>query len=186
MHQLSDTDYPVPSSLQGAKCVYKGVRFDVCSLEIKCKDGQSKQRDAILHPGAVVILPIMDEHTIVMIQNERFVVGERLWELPAGTLEPNEAPIETAKRELIEETGFEAESMKPIMHFYTTPGICTEKMYAFVAESLSFVGQNLDAGEDITVEQVSWVRALQMIRDGDIRDAKTIAVLSSYALFYKN
>ncbi len=106
---------------KAAKCVYKGVRFDVCTLEVKGKDGRGKQRDAILHPGAVVILPINDEKTIILIRNERFVVGERLWELPAGTLEPNEPPLETAKRELIEETGFKAQSMTPLMDFYSTP-----------------------------------------------------------------
>ncbi|MCE5319238.1 MAG: NUDIX hydrolase, partial [Parachlamydia sp.] len=103
-----------------ADTVYHGDRFDVVSLPI----GNNKRRDVILHPGAVVILPILDHEHILLIRNQRFAVGKELWELPAGTLEKGEAPLETAKRELIEETGYEAAEMEPLTQFYTSPGFC--------------------------------------------------------------
>ncbi len=179
---LPDTAYPLPESLHASRCVFKGRRFDVCSLEVKVDEAHSVRREAVVHPGSVVILPILDRETILLIRNQRFAVGERLWELPAGTLEPQEPPLETAKREIIEETGYRADQVDPLLTFYTTPGFCTEKMYAFVAQGLHLIGQKLDEGEDILVETVSWKKALAMIDDGTIRDAKTLVTL----LYYNN
>lgn len=180
---LPDTAYPLPESLRAAHCVFKGRRFTICSLDVKTDETHSVKREAVVHPGAVVILPILEDTTILMIRNQRYAVGERLWELPAGTLEPQEPPLETARRELIEETGYQAEDVAPLLTFYTSPGFCTEKMYAFVARGLQHVGQNLDEAEDIVVEKVSWQNALAMIQDGTIRDAKTLTTLLYYQRF---
>jgi len=79
-------------------------------------------REIVVHPGAVVILPFLPDGRIVMIRNYRYTIEDELWELPAGTREPNETPIETARRELEEETGYRARTMTPQMEFYTSPG----------------------------------------------------------------
>ncbi len=137
-------------------------------------------RDVVVHPGAAVILPILDDGRIVMIRNFRYTVGQELWELPAGTLEPGEAPIETARRELEEEAGYRAETLTPLTEFYTSPGICTERMHAFVATELKWVGQRLQGSEQIIVEVVEAAAARAMLLEGELVDGKTIAVLGTY------
>ncbi len=140
------------------------------------------RRDVVVHPGAVVVLAILDDHRVVMIRNYRYPVEEELLELPAGTMEPDEAPIETARRELEEETGYRAGRMQPFVTFFTSPGICTERMHAFVASDLTEVGQNLQEDERIVVEVVGLEEVRRMLLAGRLRDGKTIAVLSSYLL----
>lgn len=137
-------------------------------------------REVVVHPGAVVVLPILNEDRIVMIRNHRFAVDQELWELPAGTKETGEEPIETARRELEEETGFRAARVVPLIEFYTSPGICTELMHAFVATDLSPVGQRLEPGERIVVETLSTAEARRRFTAGEFRDGKTIAVLGTY------
>lgn len=164
---------------------FKGVRFDVHSVYLPNRAGGTTRRDVVIHPGAVVILPLIDHSNIIFIRNSRFAVKKVLLELPAGTLEPGEAPIETAKRELIEETGYKAKETTPLFSFYTTPGICNEIMHAFVAKDLSFVGQSLDDSEEISTEVLSWEEALKMIRQGTIEDGKTISTLLYYHTFHR-
>jgi ADP-ribose pyrophosphatase len=137
-------------------------------------------RDVVVHPGAVVILPFVDPGRIVMIRNFRHAVEQELWELPAGTREPNEAAIDTARRELEEETGYRAATLTPFIEFYTTPGFTNELMYAFVATDLRLVGQRLEPDENITVEVVDLVQARRMLVNGELRDGKSIAVLGTY------
>jgi len=139
-------------------------------------------RDVVVHPGAVVILPILDENRLVMIRNYRYTVERELWELPAGTCEEGESPIQTAVRELIEETGYRAGGIEPLMEFYTSPGILTERMYAFVARDLTPVGQALEEGERIVREIVEVDEARRMLLEGRLADGKTIAVLGRFLL----
>lgn len=155
--------------------LFTGVRFSVY------KKGKG---EFIAHPGAVVILPVLQDQ-VILIRNERFAVGETLWELPAGTLEPNEEPAVTAARELIEETGYKAKNIELLTTFFTSPGISNELMYAYAAQDLEEVGQNLDEEEKITVEILPWEKVMQMVRDGAVRDGKTIAALLYYACFKK-
>ena len=174
-----------PLHLKSYERAFQGSRFDVLIQEVPAPSGKPHKREVIIHPGAVVLLPIVDPHSIILIRNERFVVGETLWELPAGTLEPGESPDQTARRELIEETGYECAGLKPLTTFYSSPGICNEVLYAYVAEDLSFVGQNLDECEKITVETLPWPQVLQMIQNHEIRDGKSLATLLYYHAFYR-
>lgn len=162
------------SSSMNSELLFKGSRFEI---------RRKNQWEFINHPGATVILPLLDEKNVIMIRNERYAVGELLWELPAGTLEPKEHPQQTAARELIEETGYEAGQIDYLTWFYTTPGFCNERMFAYTAKDLKYVGQNLDESEKISVEIITWVKILQMIQKGDIRDAKSIATLLFYSSF---
>lgn len=166
--------------LRQSQRVFQGSRFNVQAVEFPGKEGRTLRREFVAHPGAVAILPILDEQTIVMIRNERFAVGKELWELPAGTLEPNEPPEQTAHRELIEETGYRAKNMRFLTQFFTSPGICNEVMHAYVATDLEQVGQQLEETEKIVVEIVAWDRVLDMIKNGKICDGKTIATLLLY------
>jgi ADP-ribose pyrophosphatase len=125
-----------------------------------------------------VILPLLDGpegRRVVMIRNRRPAVGKVLWELPAGTLEPPEAPETCAARELAEETGYRAATIEPLGRFYTTPGMTDELMWAFVATGLSEVGQRLEADEDLAVEPVAPGRVLAMIDSGELMDGKSVA-----------
>lgn len=164
--------------------VFHGLRFDVHSLQISDKNNRSVKKEFVVHPGAVTILPFLNEKEIIMIRNERFAVGEVLWELPAGTLETKEPPHETAFRELIEETGYQAKKIELLTTFYTTPGFCNEIMFSYLAKDLNYVGQDLDETEKILVEIIKWSDAINMIKDGTIHDGKTITTLLYYHAFF--
>jgi len=139
-------------------------------------------REIVVHPGAVLIVPLLSDTRIVMIRQVRHAVGCELLELPAGTLEDGEEPTACALRELEEEAGYAARTITPLCEFYTGPGICTERMHAFVARDLQPTAQRLDPTEDIQATVVDLDRALRMIADGQIVDGKTIAALSTYHL----
>lgn len=146
-------------------------------------DGSTFERDVVIHPGAVVILPVLDDGRIVLIRNYRTSVGKELIELPAGTREPDEQPIETARRELAEETGYQAQRMEPLMTFFASPGVLNERMHAFVATALSpAAGAAPEAHEYITPMAESLDAIKSMMVTGAIEDAKTLAVLGVYLL----
>jgi ADP-ribose pyrophosphatase len=167
--------------------VYDGkkVRLELHHLEDE-ETGKRHTREVCVHPGAVVILPFVDADHILLIRNRRYAVSDTLVELPAGTLERHEDPMNCAGRELVEETGFLAGRLKPLGNFYTSPGILSEKMYAFAAYDLTRAGQAaLEEGEEIELAPASLDEAIDMIRDGQIKDAKTIAVLMMYDRFFR-
>ncbi|HOW19573.1 MAG TPA: NUDIX hydrolase [Phycisphaerae bacterium] len=139
-------------------------------------------REIVVHPGAVVVLPVLTDTDIVMIRNYRYAIERELIELPAGTLEPGEDPAACAARELEEETGYRAGRIEPLGEFYTTPGITDELMRCFVAHDLRKTSQRLDTGERIRPEVVPFEQAIDWIRQGTIVDGKTIAVLLRYHL----
>ncbi len=142
-------------------------------------------REVVVHPGAVLILPLLNEKEIIFIQNQRRAVGKLLWELPAGTREEQEPPEETASRELTEETGYQANSIEWMMSFYTSPGFCSERMDLYLAKDLTWKGQRLDEGEEIIVQPVALEQAFRMIETGEILDGKTILALLYYEKFFK-
>jgi ADP-ribose pyrophosphatase len=136
------------------------------------------EREVVRHPGAVVIVPVRDDRQVVLIRNRRIALGgASLLECPAGTLEPGEDPSVCASRELVEETGYKAATVRPLGWFYTTPGLTDEKMYAFAATGLTAVGQDLEEDENIVVEVMPEREALQAITSGDLRDAKSMLAL---------
>ncbi len=92
------------------------------------------EREFVSHPGAVVILPLLTPTTLILIRNHRFAIDQSLWELPAGTLEPNEDLLVCAHRELEEETGYRAKQMTPLLEFFSSPGYCNEKLFVYKAK----------------------------------------------------
>ncbi|MBY0231975.1 MAG: NUDIX hydrolase [Gemmataceae bacterium] len=156
----------------GRTIVHTGRKIKVAIDE---EDGV--RRDVVLHPGAVAILPMLDVATVVLVRNERPVVGETLWEIPAGTLEPPEPPEEAARRELAEETGYSAERWTRMGEFFPSPGVLSERTHVWLAEGLVAGEQRLEADERMTVHAVPLAQALAWTRDGTIRDAKTLVAL---------
>jgi ADP-ribose pyrophosphatase len=159
---------------------FKATRFEVYTIK-----QDARTREMISHSGAVVILPFIDDDKIILIQNERFAVGETLWELPAGTLEKDEVPEATAVRELREETGYSCQQIIPLTCYYSSPGFCNERMFAYAAMDLTPGMQDLDETEKITLSIFTWKECLEMIKTGKIKDAKTIATLLYYDIFVR-
>jgi ADP-ribose pyrophosphatase len=143
-------------------------------------DGRTHEREIVVHPGAVTILPILPDGRICLIRNFRVAVDQTLIELPAGTLEPNEDPAKTAHRELIEETGYRAGRLERLCEFYMSPGILSERMIVYTAFDLLPGEAELEPGEQIEPLLVSWDEALRLVSSGEIRDAKTIVALLFY------
>lgn len=162
--------------------VFEGHRFRVERRAYAVR-GTPHQYDIIVHPGAAVILPVLDDGRLVLIRNYRVAVGEDLLELPAGTLEPGEAPATCVVRELAEETGYRAGQVTPLVSFYSSPGILTERMHTFVATQLTPGPTELDAGEEIEVTTMTLAEALAAVRAGRITDGKTILALLYYERF---
>jgi ADP-ribose diphosphatase len=165
--------------------LFHGTRFDVRGVELPRRSGGTIRREVVVPANAVVVLPMLDEQTVVLIRNERFAVGQTLWELPAGTLERGEDPAVCAGRELEEETGYRAEEITRLIEFYPSPGFCTELLTAFLARDLTFQGQDLDETERITTEAIPLKESIQRVRDNRIRDAKTVATLLYYQTFLR-
>lgn len=162
----------------------KKVRLEVHHLQEEESDTRIV-KEVVEHPGAVVVLPFIDANTIALIRNRRYAIHEVLLELPAGTLNRNEDPINCAGRELLEETGYLAKRLKSLTNFFTSPGILTERMYAFSAHELVKSQQALEPGEDIEVVPTPFDKAVQMIATGEIKDGKTIATLLLYERFVR-
>ena len=127
------------------------------------------------HPGAVAIIPLLDNDRVCLIRNDRIAVGKSLVELPAGTLEPAELPQRTAERELQEETGYRAAHWHELNGFFMSPGILNERMHLFVAKDLTAGPPAREAGEEIDNLIVSWDEAMAMALRGEIEDAKSLA-----------
>jgi ADP-ribose pyrophosphatase len=160
-----------------SETVYVGRRIRVEVDTLTTPDGKTIRRDAIRHPGAVVILPVLDAECVVLLRNFRFVVGETLWEVPAGTVEPNEALETCARRELLEETGYQAARWRSLGYLYASPGVLDEKLHLFVAEELTPGPARPEPDEQLHAVTVRFDDAIRMCLAGEIRDAKTITSL---------
>jgi ADP-ribose pyrophosphatase len=132
-------------------------------------------RQVVKHPGAVVIVPQLEDSRLVLIEQYRFAVGETLLEFPAGTLEPDEAPLECARRELIEETGYRADHWHALGVIYPSPGYCDEQQHLFVASGLVPDQAAGDEDEILEVKRLTVQEVERAIADGTLIDAKSIA-----------
>jgi ADP-ribose pyrophosphatase len=160
----------------------KKVRLEVHHLQDETND-RRLTREVVVHNGAVVILPLLPDNRIVLIRNRRYTIGQVLIELPAGTLEKGEDPINCAGRELLEETGYLAGRLESLCSFFASPGILTEKMYVYAAYDLEKQTAALEEGEEIELAEMTLDQAIAMIADGRIQDGKTIAALLFYERF---
>ncbi|GIW50554.1 MAG: ADP-ribose pyrophosphatase [Anoxybacillus sp.] len=161
--------------------IFSGKVIDVYVEDVLLPNGETSKREIVKHPGAVAVLAITEENKIVLVRQYRKALERVLVEIPAGKLEKGEAPLETAKRELEEETGYVCEKMEPLHSFYTSPGFADELVHIFLAKGLTKKSekQMLDDDEFVDVLEVTLEEALNMVEEKQIYDAKTI-----YALLY--
>ena len=155
--------------------IYRGRIFDV-TVDTVREHGQVYQRDVVHHPGSAAIVALFDDQTVALVRQYRHPAVRYLLEIPAGTLSENERerPEEGAARELEEEIGYVAASLEKLTEFFVSPGFVEEKMWVYLATALTATAQNLEDDEAIEVVRVPLRRALEMIADGEIEDAKTI------------
>jgi len=158
-----------------SKLVYKGRLFNVRVDKVSTSWGRVTTREIVEHPGAVVIIPLFHNDSVVLVSQYRHAVGKVLLELPAGTLEVGECPERCAHRELEEETGYVAGKMEKITTLYLAPGYSTEKVHIYVASDLKKVGQKLEPDEKIKTVILKIDEVVDMIIKGEIEDAKTVA-----------
>ena len=153
---------------------YTGHIINVRVDEVVLPDNKIHPREVVEHPGGVVIIPFLDDK-IILIKQWRHPVGCELIELPAGKLNRGEDPLEAAKRELEEETGYKSDNLEPLGFIYTTPGFSDEKLYFYKATNLIPSKTNFDEGEFIENFIVSADEIHTMIKEGKIVDAKTLS-----------
>lgn len=137
-------------------------------------NGHVTQREIVRHPGAVAIVPLLGDSRVVLIRQFRYAAGKAILEIPAGTLEVGEPPLECAARELREETGYAAKELEPLLSCFMAPGYSDEVIHFFVARGLSAVGDDPEVDEEITLEFHRLEEVRRMIADNVIEDAKTI------------
>lgn len=165
---MSDTPEFIDS-----KKVYEGRIFDV-SVDTVREGDQTFIREIVRHPGSVVILPLFEDDTIALVKQYRHPAVKYLLEFPAGTLNEGERPEMGAARELEEELGVVAGNLEKLAEFFVSPGFLSEKMWLYLATDLRETQQRLEEDEALEIVRVSIDRALQMITEREIEDAKTI------------
>ncbi len=131
-------------------------------------------REVVEHPGAVAIVPLLNQNEVIMVEQYRHAVGESLLEIPAGTLEKRETPADCARRELLEETGFRATRMRRLLGCYLAPGYSSELITIFEATGLRYGSLAPPANEHIKVRRLKLKDILIMIKRNQIKDGKTI------------
>lgn len=153
---------------------------------IQIADHSPVEREIVEHPGSVVIVPVTDRSTVLMVRQWRHATGEELLEAPAGHIDPGETPEVAAQRELQEETGHIAARLIKLSEFWIAPGWCTEYMHAYLALGLSASRLDQDVDEDVGVEEVPLARIPALISSGAIRDAKSIGTLLMASCLWKD
>lgn len=154
--------------------IYEGKIVNLRIDTVELPDKKYSKREIIEHPGSVGIIPIKEDGTIILVEQFRKPIEKSLLEIPAGKIEINEEPKETALRELVEETGYIANKMEYISEFYTSPGFSNEKIYLFLATELEFDKENPGEDEYIDIKKVKIEDLINMINRGEIIDSKTI------------
>lgn len=161
---------PMP---RASRTVFRGrlIRVQVDRVRL---GGRTVEREVVHHPGAVAVVAVTPAREAVLVNQYRHPVRARLWEIPAGTLEPGEKPLDAARRELEEETGYRAGRWTRLAEVYTTPGFCTEKMVIFLALDLEEGAARPQDDEEIQVCRVPLDEVAGWIRSGKLQDAKTV------------
>lgn len=160
--------------------VFRGRILTVRNDDALMPNGDVRSREVVEHPGGVCILPILNDGSILLVEQFRYPYMEDVLEAPAGKLERGEDPFQAAKRELREETGMVAAEYFDLGVDYPSPGYTDEVIHLYAARGLSEVGQELDEDEFLNVKRVSFTEALEMIYENEIRDSKTAMAVLKY------
>ena len=165
------------ATVNHSRAQYSGRVFTLYKENVTLGNGITTDLDVIHHPGAAAMVPLTADDQVVLLRQYRHAVQQELWEIPAGTLEENESPEACARREVEEETGYQAADFVRLGEIVPVPGYSNEIITLYLCTGLTPKVQNLDADEQIKVHEVPFEEALAMIPEGRIRDAKTIAGL---------
>ena len=166
-----------PEEQIASREIYDGKIIKVRVDDILMRNGNQSVREVVDHANAVVICPIDDEGNVHLVRQYRYAAKQMLLECPAGLVEEGEDPDDCAQRELAEEIGYASRNLRILGGFWSSPGFCTEFMYAYLAKDLVPRSLQADDDEDIQVEKVPLSLIPQLIRLGEVQDAKSIAVL---------
>lgn len=162
--------------------IYEGKIVNLRVDTIELQDKKYSKREIVEHSGGVGVVAITEEDEIVLVKQYRKAISKEILEIPAGKLELNEKPKDTALRELKEETGYSTDNIEYISEFYPTPAYCTEKIHVFLARDLVPGEQDLDENEFVEVIKLPFEEAYEMVLNGDLTDAKTIIGITLYGL----
>ena len=180
--QKNNSDF-IPKTIS-SEIILKGIPFDIEQAHIKYSNNIETNRMTVLHPGAVALIVLDNEDRCLLINQYRYPTKEILLEIPAGTCEPNELPIETAAREIREETGYSAGNLVHIGGTWMAPGFCTEYIDYFVASTLSYNPLPQDQDEFISEPvKVTFDEMISLISSGKIKDAKSVVGLMLYQIY---
>ena len=156
--------------------IYSGKIIDLIVDTIEVR-GKPAIREVVRHPGGVAIMAEMEDGRIAFVRQHRYPLDQRLLELPAGKLEPQESPEVSAARELEEEVGFRPDSLEHVFSFYPTPGFCNELLHLYYTRRFQKTSVNPEEEEDIEVEFYTLEEAIEMAGRGEITDGKTLLAL---------
>jgi ADP-ribose pyrophosphatase len=168
----------MPVEVNRRVTLHQGRVFRLDKENITLDNGVTVDIELIRHPGAAAIVPLSARGTVMLIKQYRHAVGGRIWEIPAGTLDPGEVPLQCAQRELMEETGYRADTFHPLGEITPVPGYSDERIHLYLASGLTAVPQNLDQDEILAVHETPFDAAMEMLYRGEIQDSKTICGLS--------
>ena len=172
---MADNSHPDFTEKQlTSRLVYDGQMLKVREDTVRLPDGKTACREWIQHPGAVVMIPMLDARTVLLERQYRYPLQRHFSERPAGKIEPGEEPLATARRELIEECGYSAASWQHLATLHPCIGYADERIELYLARDLTHVGHAHDEGEFLEVVPMALAEAQAWVRSGRITDAKAI------------
>ena len=164
--------------------VHSGRVVNLRLEEVEMPNGRRTTLELIRHPGAAVIVPVLESGEVLLVRQYRHAArGEWLLEVPAGTLNAGEEPVACAERECAEEAGFRPRRLVPLGYLWTTPGFTDERIWIYLGLDLEPAPQNLDDDENLSVERMPLRDALALALSGGIDDGKSIAALARAASY---
>jgi ADP-ribose pyrophosphatase len=186
MKKSSDKPAGQQAKVLNSETVYEGAVFGVRRDEVLEPSGVQATREVVTHPGSVVVLPVLPDGKILLIQQYRYAARQFMWELVAGRIDEGETPREAAARELMEETGYRAMKFRIFLEVFPTPGFVEEKMFLLLAEGLTAGKAQPEEDEKIVSRAYNHKQLEEMIRKGELRDAKSIAGILYYLRFMRS
>ena len=168
---------PSHARLLSSKTLYRGRVFQLKRDRIVEPGNITATREVVEHAGSVVVMPFLPNGHVILIRQFRYPARQSLWELVAGSMEPGESVIRAARRELLEETGYGAGKIRPLLSFYSSPGFLTERMHLVEARDLTFSKANPEPDERIEAREFSPRQVRNLLREKRILDGKTLVGL---------
>lgn len=171
---------------QSSENIFSGALLHVRRDTVVLPDGNTSTREWIKHPGACAVVPFFDNGDIMLLRQFRYPAGQIFWEVPAGKIDSGEQPDRTAERELLEETGVEAETLHYVGHFYPGIGYSDEVIHIYTATGLRMATSHVDEDEFVEPVRIPFDEAIEMVHSGAINDGKTVVCLLRAAHWFRN